>query len=95
MQQAPKHQLADPALAASLLGATASSMTTPRHSHLAGPLFEALATLTVRVAAEAARARLAQQVEERRQRARVEREARTGEMSPVTAPVVQDGASRL
>ena len=45
--------------------------------------------------AEAARARLAQQVEERRQRARVEREARTGEMSPVTAPVVQDGASRL
>ena len=48
----------DPALAASLLGATASSMTTPRHSHLAGPLFEALATLTVRVAAEAARARV-------------------------------------
>lgn len=58
LQQAPKHQLADPALAASLLGATASSMTTPRHSHLAGPLFEALATLTVRVAAEAARARV-------------------------------------
>lgn len=58
LQQAPKHQLADPALAASLLGATASSMTTPRHSHLAGPLFEAPATLTVRVAAEAARARV-------------------------------------
>lgn len=58
LQQAPKHQLADPALAATLLGATASSLTTPRHSHLAGPLFESLATLTVRVAAEAARARV-------------------------------------
>lgn len=33
-------------------------MATPRHSHLAGPLFEALATLSVRVAAEAARARV-------------------------------------
>lgn len=58
LQQAPKHHLADPALAASLLGVTAASMTTPRHSHLAGPLFEALATLTVRVAAEVSRARV-------------------------------------
>ncbi|RRD50323.1 ATP-binding protein [Arachnia propionica] len=56
LQRAPKHHLVDPALAASLLGATAASMRTPRHSHLAGPLFEALATLSVRVAAEAARA---------------------------------------
>lgn len=58
LQRAPKHHLVDPALAASLLGATAASMRTPRHSHLAGPLFEALATLSVRVAAEAARARV-------------------------------------
>lgn len=56
LQQAPKHQLADPALAATLLRATAASMMTPRSSHLAGPLFESLATLTVRVAAEAIRA---------------------------------------
>ena len=58
LQQAPKHHLVDPALAASLLGATVTSMATPRHSHLVGPLFEALATLSVRVAAEAARARV-------------------------------------
>ena len=58
LQQAPKHQLVDPALAATLLGATASSLATPRDSHLAGPLFESLATLTVRVAAEATRARV-------------------------------------
>ena len=56
LQQAPKHQLVDPALAATLLRATAASMMTPRSSHLAGPLFESLATLTVRVAAEAIRA---------------------------------------
>ena len=58
LQQAPKHQLVDPALAATLLGATASSLASPRDSHLAGPLFESLATLTVRVAAEATRARV-------------------------------------
>lgn len=58
LQQTPKHQLVDPALAVMLLGATASSLITPRDSHLAGPPFESLATLTVQVAAEAARARV-------------------------------------
>ncbi|MDO5068179.1 MAG: DUF4143 domain-containing protein [Propionibacteriaceae bacterium] len=58
LQQAPKHQLVDPALTAFLLGATAASMSTPHHSHLAGPLFESLATLTVRVAAEVLHARV-------------------------------------
>lgn len=58
LQQAPKHQLADPALAARLLGLSASTLAAARGSHLAGPLFESLATLTVRVAAQSAEARV-------------------------------------
>lgn len=56
LQQAPKHQLADPALAACLLNVSARTLATPSGAHLAGPLFESLATLGVRVAAQAAEA---------------------------------------
>ncbi len=58
LQQAPKHQLADPALAARLLGLSSASLLSPRGAAMTGPLFESLATLTVRVAAQAARARV-------------------------------------
>lgn len=58
LQQAPKHQLADPALAARLLNLSASALASPQGAHMAGPLFESLATLTVRVAAQAAGARI-------------------------------------
>lgn len=58
LQQAPKHQLADPGLATSLLSLSAQSLATPVGSHLAGPLFESLVTLSVRVAAQAAEARV-------------------------------------
>lgn len=58
LQQAPKHQLADPALAARLLNLNARKLSSPRGAHMAGPLFESLATLSVKVAAEAARARV-------------------------------------
>jgi predicted AAA+ superfamily ATPase len=58
LQQAPKHQLADPALAARLLNLSAASLATASGAHMAGPLFESLATLTVRVAAQAAEARV-------------------------------------
>ncbi|MGC5626796.1 ATP-binding protein [Georgenia sp. Z1344] len=58
VQQAPKHQLADPALAARLLGLTASSLGSGAGASMAGPLFESLATLGVRVAAQAAEARV-------------------------------------
>ncbi|MCI7551495.1 MAG: DUF4143 domain-containing protein [Actinomycetaceae bacterium] len=51
--QAPKHYLADPALAARLLGLTARDLVSAQGAHMAGPLFEALATLGVRVMAEA------------------------------------------
>lgn len=55
--QAPKHQLADPALAAQLLGVQAETLlagksagpTIPRDGTLLGALFESLATLCVRV----------------------------------------------
>ena len=55
--QSPKHQLADPALAARLLGASADSLLTGRSSGppvardgtLLGALFESLATQSVRV----------------------------------------------
>lgn len=50
---APKHHLADPALAARLLGLTSKSLADRRGAPMAGPLLESLATLTVRVAAEA------------------------------------------
>ena len=58
LQQAPKHQLADPALAARLLGLSSSSLLNASRAHMMGPLFESLATLTVRVAAQAAEARV-------------------------------------
>lgn len=58
LQQAPKHQLADPALSARLLNLSARTLATHAGSHMAGPLFESLATLTVRVAAQAAEARV-------------------------------------
>ena len=58
LQQAPKHQLADPALAARLLGLSSSSLLNASGAHMMGPLFESLATLTVRVAAQAAEARV-------------------------------------
>jgi uncharacterized protein len=60
----PKHQLADPALAARLLGATAETLLAgeeaeqPGKGPLVGPLFESLATLSVRVYAQAAEARV-------------------------------------
>lgn len=62
----PKHQLADPALAASLLGVDAAALLSaepagppiPRDGVLLGALFESLVTLDVRVFAEAARARV-------------------------------------
>lgn len=60
----PKHQLADPALAARLLGASASSLlagespgpVVPRDGTLLGALLEALVTLSVRVYAQASEA---------------------------------------
>lgn len=75
--QAPRHHLADPALAARLLGVeegallagetsplfragtgTASETTAPRDGTLFGQLFESLVTLSVRVYAQAAEARV-------------------------------------
>lgn len=58
LQQAPKHQLADPALAARLLNLSAHTLSTAAGAAMAGPLFESLATLTVRVAAQRAEARV-------------------------------------
>lgn len=61
---APKHHLADPALAARLLSLTVDSMLggeaagRPRDRAMLGPLFESLATLSVRVFAQAAEARV-------------------------------------
>lgn len=61
LQQAPKHHLADPALAARLLGSTHDSLLQgegrtigPQDGTLLGHLFESLATLSVRVCAQAA-----------------------------------------
>ena len=62
----PKHHLADPALAAHLLGATSRSLLTggssgpkiPRDGTLLGALFESLVTLSVRVYAQAGEARV-------------------------------------
>lgn len=62
----PKHQLADPALAARLLGASANALLKgespgpriPRDGTLLGALFESLVTLSVRVYAQAAEARV-------------------------------------
>ncbi|MFT4234196.1 MAG: DUF4143 domain-containing protein [Microbacterium sp.] len=58
LQQAPKHQLADPALAARLLNLSATSLLSPAGAHMAGPLFESLVALGVRVMAQAAEARV-------------------------------------
>ncbi len=58
LQQGPKHQLADPALAARLLGLSAESLLGPAGAHMAGPLFESLVTLGVRALAQAAEARV-------------------------------------
>jgi predicted AAA+ superfamily ATPase len=63
----PKHQLADPALAARLLGASAGSLlggeapgpAIPRDGTLLGALFESLVTQSVRVYAQASEARVA------------------------------------
>ncbi len=60
----PKHQLADPALAARLLGVDAASLLDaspagppiPRDGTLLGALFESLVTLSIRVYAQAAEA---------------------------------------
>ncbi|MDO8148367.1 DUF4143 domain-containing protein [Isoptericola sp. b515] len=48
----PKHQLADPGLAARLLRATGPSLVRGRHDHLLGPLFEHLVALCVQVYAQ-------------------------------------------
>ncbi len=63
---APKHHLADPALAARLLGVDVDALlnaapggpSVPRDGPLLGKLFESLVTLTVRVLAQAAEARI-------------------------------------
>lgn len=63
----PKHHLADPALAARLLGLDANTLLqarpagphVPREGTLLGALFESLVTLCVRVYAQAAEARIA------------------------------------
>jgi predicted AAA+ superfamily ATPase len=60
----PKHQMADPALAATLLGARADALLSgqplgpriPRDGTLLGALFESLVTLSVRVYAQASEA---------------------------------------
>jgi predicted AAA+ superfamily ATPase len=58
LQQAPKHQLADPALAARLLDLGPASLIAPAGAAMLGPLFESLVTLGVRVAAQAAEGRV-------------------------------------
>lgn len=61
LKLSPKHQLADPALAARLLNHTPETLLAPRagSAELLGQLFESLATLTVRAAAQAQEARVA------------------------------------
>lgn len=66
LAKAPKHHLADPALAAQLLGATQDSLLTgqalgpmiPRDGTLLGHLFESLATLCIRVYAQHSEAKV-------------------------------------
>ncbi|MDT0202446.1 DUF4143 domain-containing protein [Nocardioides sp. AE5] len=58
LQQAPKHQLADPALAMRALNLSARALASSTGSQMAGPMFESLATLGIRVAAQAAEARV-------------------------------------
>jgi predicted AAA+ superfamily ATPase len=67
VSQPPKHQLADPALAARLVGADADALLRgkpagppiPRDGTLLGALFESLVTLSIRVCAQSAEARVA------------------------------------
>lgn len=63
LQQTPKHHLVDPALAARLLGLSTDALLDgqghllgPQQGTMLGALFESLATLCVRVAAQAAEA---------------------------------------
>lgn len=56
LTQAPKHHLADPALAARLLNLEAEDLITQRGAHMFGPLFESLATLGIRTLAQAEQA---------------------------------------
>ncbi|WP_343710658.1 DUF4143 domain-containing protein [Mycobacterium sp.] len=63
LAQSPKHHLADPALAARLLGLSVDTLLSgkgrpigPQAGGMLGHLFESLATLCVRVAAQAAEA---------------------------------------
>jgi len=66
LAQAPKHHLADPALAVRILGLDAEALLSggepnlpiPRDERLLGHLFESLVTLNVRVYAQAAEARV-------------------------------------
>lgn len=66
LTQSPKHHLADPALAATLLGKDAGALLAPgedelpvaRDGTLLGALFESLATLSVRVFTQAAESRV-------------------------------------
>ena len=66
MTGAPKHQLADPAIAARLLGADLAALledggcglSLPRDGTLLGGLFESLVTLGLRVASDAVGARV-------------------------------------
>jgi len=66
LNQAPKHHLADPGLAARLLGVDEGALLTgataghvgPRHGTLLGQLFESLVALSVRAYAQAAEARV-------------------------------------
>lgn len=66
LSQAPKHHLADPALAARLLGLDAAGLlvgggpnpTTVRDGPLLGQFFESLVTMCVRVLAQGAEARV-------------------------------------
>lgn len=59
LTQTPTHHLADPALAARLLGVDAPRLLSGATGTLLGALFESLATLSVRVFAQAALARVA------------------------------------
>ena len=66
LSQPPKHQMVDPALAARLLGVGAEALLqgeegavrVPRDGTLLGHLYESLVTLSVRVFAQAAEARV-------------------------------------
>jgi hypothetical protein len=92
---APRHHLADPALAARLLGVEAGALLeagtrgplTPRDGTLLGQLFESLVTLDVRVYSQAAEARVGHRRRRRLRRHRLHRwHRRRGRPEPGTAP---------